>query len=564
LATQSFANGRSASINSRGCASKTEPSPARARHIVREARREEIEMQLLKNLKISARMGVGFALVLLLLSAMAGLAAWKANRLAQNTTYTQEVIVPSYKTIGSIQMGLNDMRRMASQHMLVTDDAKLTALEAQIAAARVQVEKGLVAYKDMVCDAEDGRMWEKAKAMSASIFGHFDKLRTLKREAQKDPSKLPAAVAYLMGESREAYYDLRQLTDAWYAYNEKIGADYAVQSAAEYREAMLWLGGFFATALLIGIAAAVLITRSITAPIQEAVGVAEAVSRGDLTTKIDAQGRDETAQLLRALGAMNDNLVTIVRDVRSGSEGVATGSSQIATGNADLSQRTEEQASNLQQTAASMEQIASAVKSSAETAQQANQLAAGASEAAAQGGATVGRVVETMEEISAASRKIADIIGVIDGIAFQTNILALNAAVEAARAGEQGRGFAVVASEVRSLAQRSATAAKEIKTLIGASVDKVEDGRRLVSEAGNGMQAIIDQVRKVSDMIAEITAATTEQMQGIGEVNTAVAQLDQTTQQNAALVEESAAASDSLRSQAQRLVEAVGLFRLAA
>jgi len=301
--------------------------------------------------------------------------------------------------------------------------------------------------------------------------------------------------------------------------------------------------------------------RSIVNPLAQAVKVAEAVANGDLSQHIDVRSRDETGQLLAALKRMNEGLVAIVGQVRSSSDSIATGSAQIANGNADLSQRTEEQASNLQQTAASMEQLTATVKNNADTARAANQLASSASDVAAQGGQVVGQVVATMGQITEASRRIADIIGVIDGIAFQTNILALNAAVEAARAGEQGRGFAVVASEVRSLAQRSAQAAKEIKTLIGASVDRVDAGSRLVADAGKTMQEIVGSVQRVTDIIGEITAATSEQSDGIGLVCTSVNQLDRMTQQNAALVEESAAAAESLRDQAARLAGAVSVFR---
>ncbi|MBH9576141.1 methyl-accepting chemotaxis protein [Inhella proteolytica] len=304
------------------------------------------------------------------------------------------------------------------------------------------------------------------------------------------------------------------------------------------------------------------ITRSITQPVSSAVDLAEKVAAGDLRTEIDVRGRDEVAQLLRSLGQMNESLVKIVSQVRHSSDSIATGSAEIATGNADLSQRTEEQASNLQQTAASMEQMSATVRQNADIARTATQLATSASGVAAKGGEVVGRVVNTMDEITSSSRKIVDIIGTIDGIAFQTNILALNAAVEAARAGEQGRGFAVVAGEVRVLAQRSAEAAKEIKSLISQSVEKVDTGSALVAEAGATMGEIVAQVRRVADLIGEIDAASGEQAKGIGQVSEAVNQLDQVTQQNAALVEESAAAAESLKHQAAKLAEVVDVFKL--
>jgi methyl-accepting chemotaxis protein len=315
--------------------------------------------------------------------------------------------------------------------------------------------------------------------------------------------------------------------------------------------------------MLVAILFAWLITRAITRPLNEAVGVAKRVAAGDLTSLIEVKSADETGMLLQALKDMNESLYKIVAEVRVGTDAISTASQEIASGNADLSQRTEEQASSLEETASSMEELASTVKANAENAKQANQLAANASEVAVKGGSVVGEVVQTMSSINESSKKIADIIGVIDGIAFQTNILALNAAVEAARAGEQGRGFAVVASEVRTLAQRSAAAAKEIKELISDSVTKVGNGTKLVDEAGKTMDEIVGAVKRVTDIMGEITAATHEQSSGIEQVNTAVGQMDQVTQQNAALVEEAAAAAESMREQAGSLQSAVSVFRLA-
>jgi methyl-accepting chemotaxis protein len=317
-----------------------------------------------------------------------------------------------------------------------------------------------------------------------------------------------------------------------------------------------------ALALVLGVVVAVWITRSITGPLRQAVDVARTVATGDLGAKIDVRSADEAGQLLLALRDMNEALVKIVGEVRSGTEVIASASHQIASGNADLSSRTEQQASSLEETASSMEELTSAVKQNADNARQANQFAVSASEVAEQGGTVMAEVVDTMGAINESARKIVDIIAVIDGIAFQTNILALNAAVEAARAGEQGRGFAVVASEVRSLAQRSAAAAKEIKVLIDNSVEKADAGSRLVDQAGTTMRAVVDSIKRVTDIMGEISAASQEQTEGIGQVQIAISHMDQTTQQNAALVEEAAAASESLREQAAKLAQTVAVFKL--
>jgi methyl-accepting chemotaxis protein len=334
-------------------------------------------------------------------------------------------------------------------------------------------------------------------------------------------------------------------------------------SVADDTKLMVLLFSLGAVALAIGGIFAWVITRSITAPLNEAVSVASRVATGDLTSQIEEKSKDEIGQLFDALRQMNGSLAEIVGNVRNGTETIGMASHEIASGNADLSSRTESQASSLEETASSMEELTSTVRQNAENARQANQLVVSASEHAVRGGQVVGQVVQTMGSIKDSSRKIVDIIGVIDGIAFQTNILALNAAVEAARAGEQGRGFAVVAAEVRNLAQRSAGAAKEIKSLIGDSVEKVDAGSKLVDDAGHTMNDIVTSVKHVADIMSEITAASQEQSTGIEEVNQAITQMDEMTQQNAALVEQAAAAAESMQDQAVKLAQAVAVFKIA-
>ena len=370
------------------------------------------------------------------------------------------------------------------------------------------------------------------------------------------------ATALLKSETLPALDALQEPINAMNALEKKLvetGGRTVVRDIASARIQMLALG---AAGLLIGVALAYWITRSIIMPLRRAVAVAQNVAAGDLGSRIEVDGSDETAELLSALRGMNESLIDIVSNVRGGTEAIATATSQIAAGNIDLSSRTEEQASALEQTAASMEELADTVKRNYEQSRHANEIAEAASQVAVKGGSVVSQVVHTMEAINTSSRKIADIIGVIDGIAFQTNILALNAAVEAARAGELGRGFAVVASEVRSLVGRSATAAREIKALIETSVNNVTEGCQQVERAGSTMDEIVVNVRRVTDIMSEITSASQDQTSGIDQVNQAVGQMDQVTQSNAALVEEAAAAAQSLEHQAKGLVQAVSVFKL--
>ena len=400
----------------------------------------------------------------------------------------------------------------------------------------------------------------------------FDRVTAARKAflVSRDEIKRLKSVGDAAGASREFEQNFEKIAHDYLAGIEAVSeqqrkeVDATAQRIEQERvRTAVLLAASGASSLAIGAWLAWLLARSITGPLSQAERMARTIAQMDLTDRAsDRYANDETGRLLRSIDTMRDALTRTLLQVRAVVDGISTASTQIASGNHDLSARTEHAAGNLEETAASMEELTATVRQSADTALQANQLAASAGDVARRGGAVVAQVVTTMEDINASSRRIADITGVIDGIAFQTNILALNAAVEAARAGEQGRGFAVVASEVRNLAQRSAESAREIKALIGQSVDKVEAGARLVEEAGATMHEIVASVQRVGDMIAEITAAATEQSAGIGQVNVAVTQLDQMTQQNAALVEESAAAAESLKEQALRLSGVVGMFRL--
>jgi methyl-accepting chemotaxis protein len=515
---------------------------------------------MLTKLKIGSRLALGFGTILLLLCAMAGIGTYQSSRIYDRALDLSENWLPSVKVLGELSNQANALRRASLRHVLESDKAgkdKQLAVHDDIAA---RIGPSLEVYAKLVSSPEEAKLFEQIKTLWAAHLEDDKKLIAL---SNGGPESFEAARQFSTGESAVSFAKLLKACRDDIVLNAAGATTSSTEAAALFRSVLQLNGLAVVLALGAGLALGLAIARSITRPIQQAVQVATTVASGDLTSRIEVQGQDETAQLLRALREMNDSLARVVGQVRNSSDSIATGSAQIASGNQDLSQRTEQQASNLQQTAASMEQMSSTVKNNAETTRQASSMAHQAAEAAVQGGGKVATVVATMQDIATSSKKIADIIGVIDGIAFQTNILALNAAVEAARAGEQGRGFAVVASEVRSLAGRSADAAKEIKSLIGASVEKVESGMRQVDDAGTSMDEIVAQVQRVTQLIAEISSATAEQSTGIGQVGEAVAQLDQVTQQNAALVEESAAAAESLRHQAVTLAEVVSVFKVA-
>jgi methyl-accepting chemotaxis protein len=444
---------------------------------------------------------------------------------------------------------------LTSQSLSVDDRAALAAMlekaDERYASVRNALEKSFVANPSLRVKLEG--------SMQASLAAGNALLDLTRREITGAEQLSFPAPQYFAKVTETIGVQGKLVTDSMDALNVLLHAREAELKQTKY----LLIG----TVLVLLLAAALigrLIVRSITAPIEQAVALAKQVAAGDLTCHIAVTSRNETGQLLDALGDMNDSLRHIVAEVRSGTESITIGSGQIAAGNADLSSRTEQQASALEETASSMEEITGTVKHNADNAWQANHLATTASEVAAKGGESVKQVAATMSEINDASKRIADIIGVIDGIAFQTNLLALNAAVEAARAGEQGRGFAVVATEVRGLAQRSAAAAKEIKELISDSVEKVDAGAKLADQAGATMDEIVASVRRVSDIVAEISAGSREQASGIEQINIAIGQMDQVTQQNAALVEEASAAAESLTGRAARLAQAVSVFKLEA
>jgi methyl-accepting chemotaxis protein len=516
-----------------------------------------IIMNFIKNLKIGARLGLGFGLVLLLMGAMITLAVTRFAAIGEETSK----ILDKDWVNAAAAATLNATTRANAQRTLelffTTDRERLANLHQLIDANKQTVGESIATLERLIYTDEGRALLGKIKVERAAYVTSFSTVDKLLQDGKRDD-----AVRLLTGETLPAIDTLQEHVKALAAYQHKLVDQSGDKIGHEITSARTLLFGVGLAVLMVAAGFAWWLTHSITSPINAAVKVAETVAAGDLTSRITATRTDETGRLLRALKAMNESLVQVVGTVRRSSDNIATGSSQIAVGNQDLSQRTEEQASNLQQTAASMEQLTSTVKTNADTARSAAQLATSASEAAARGGVVVSQVVGTMEQITTSSKRIGDIIGVIDGIAFQTNILALNAAVEAARAGEQGRGFAVVASEVRNLAHRSAAAAKEIKTLINDSVEKVEIGSRQVGDAGRTMDDIVTQVKRVNDLISDISAATLEQSTGIGQVGDAVMQLDQVTQQNAALVEESAAAAESLKQQAEQLVKAVAVFRL--
>ncbi|WP_164962584.1 methyl-accepting chemotaxis protein [Rubrivivax sp. JA1026] len=521
----------------------------------------------MQNLTVKARLLAGFGLMAALVLVVGAFALHGQAGIYRVFSETIGVDGSRLRLANDLIDGTNARAIGARNLVLLDDPAARDREKAQILAAHEKVHRNLDALERAIAtdpgvDPEERRLFDALKAVEAR-YGPV----ALEITEQASAGRQAEAIAKMNTECRPLLVQLIADVGAYIAHLNEQAALHVEQTAADFAAQRLLMIGVGVVALAMAAALALLITRVLTRALgaepAELGAVASRVAAGDLGPVPGATQAPE-GSVLASLGAMQQSLARIVAQVRGASDSIATGSAQIAAGNADLSQRTETQASNLQQTAASMEQMSASVRHNADTAQQATQLASDASVVARRGGEVVGAVVATMQDITDGSRRVADIIGVIDGIAFQTNILALNAAVEAARAGEQGRGFAVVAGEVRSLAQRSAEAAREIKSLIGGSVEKVEAGSRLVGDAGRTMDEIVVQVKRVADLMAEIGHATAEQTAGIASVGSAVSDLDQATQQNAALVEQSAAAAESLRQQAERMSALVSVFRLEA
>jgi len=511
----------------------------------------------LRDFKIGVRLGVGFGSILLILVAMVLTTSYL--NYSNKDKLTTGLGLSTVKSLQAAAMKSAMLETgIAMRNIGLQSDVSLMQKEEEkVKDQRKKYESAITGLKKLGLDDSETKVLSDIATLDDGVDAAFKEaiVQVLAFNSEGAAKVIANRIDPL---NIQTLAQINKLVDM----QDSAARDVMAGSVNSDRKLMLLLLGLCALAVAIGVVFAMVITRSITVPLSGAVEVAQKVAAGELTSQVVVEGKDETSKLLQALQDMTASLANTVGDVRMGTELITKASEEIASGNADLSSRTESQASSLEETASSMEELTSTVKQNADNARQANQLAVSASSVAAKGGNVVSQVVDTMGAIKGSSRKIVDIIGVIDGIAFQTNILALNAAVEAARAGEQGRGFAVVASEVRNLAQRSASAAKEIKELIGDSVNKVDAGSKLVDEAGQTMDLIVKSIKQVADIMGEITTATQEQGNGIEQVNQAITRMDEMTQQNAALVEEAAAAAESMQEQAQKLAQAVSIFKL--
>ena len=512
----------------------------------------------MSKLNISTRLAFSFGLIIVLLIMVAFVSI---SRIRNINASTEKILNDRYAKVmlsNAIQFEVNVQARILGIAIIGANDADEVSSSITKVQASVKKNVELLARLKALVNTPKGQELFQAVANGHEAYG---KTRDANIKLLQE-GKSETAGIFLLTQLRYPQEKFLTALAAMASFQELLMESEGKQAAADGRMAIILSLSLSVAATAIAIALAMLISRSISRPIAEAVKVAQRVAAGDLSVTIDARGNDETGLLLRALKEMNDNLQGIVARVRHGTDAIAHGSREIASGNMDLSSRTEQQASSLEETASSMEELTSTVKQNGENARQANQMAQSASSVASKGGQVVAEVITTMDSINASSKKIVDIIGLIEGIAFQTNILALNAAVEAARAGEQGRGFAVVAGEVRTLAHRSAAAAKEIKGLIDQSISEVNAGTELTSRAGAIMKEVIASVTQVKHVMKEISHTATEQSLGIGQVNQAVASLDDITQRNAALVEEAAAAAGELAQQTRCVAQAIAVFKV--
>ncbi|CAN7351050.1 methyl-accepting chemotaxis protein [Acidovorax sp. LjRoot194] len=521
------------------------------------------------DLRIGVKLGLGFLALVVLTALLGAIALVQMSRIHANAEEIATNLLPSVTQTGELRVLLNRMRRAEAGVVTARNAAEVKAFSEQVAARHKDLDRVEATYETLIDIPKEREVYGDYKKRKVAYVELQAKLIDIAKSVDFSTTETleltsDAMAMLYAGESEAAFVATAETLGELQKINTEAAQQAEVDALQVFNLARIWVLGTLAVCVVLAAVLGIAITRAVTRPAHHAVQAARAIAGGDLTSEVPAGGKDEMGQLLAALGEMRQSLANTVSTVRSSAEGVASASSQIASGNNDLSARTEQQASALEETAASMEELGSTVRQNADNARQANQLAMSASTVAVQGGDVVAEVVETMKGINDSSKKIADIISVIDGIAFQTNILALNAAVEAARAGEQGRGFAVVAGEVRSLAGRSAEAAKEIKALINASVERVEQGTALVDKAGATMTEVVSSIRRVTDIMGEISAASSEQSAGVGQVGEAVTQMDQATQQNAALVEEMAAAASALNAQAGELVNAVAVFKLEA
>ena len=509
------------------------------------------------NLNIVTRLGLSFGLVITLLLTIVVTSISLMNQAEQRTTTMADGQYPKIALSNSIKYDVSRVHQHIRDALIAGTPEAVTAQKEAINALRTTIVANAATLEKTIVTPKGKTLFEAAMAARSQDVINQNTLLDMINEGKIEDAKqfLSSKADASEQEQNNRWTDLVNLQSG------KM-LDLARESRDSFSNSRIFLLMIALAALLTAVFSAIFASRSITRPISNAIAIAERIAGGDLNTPIEVTTTNETGQLLQALKTMSDSLAHIVGQVRSGTDVIVAASSKIADGTADLSSRTEQQASSLEETASSMEQLTSTVKQNADNARQARQLATSASEVAVKGGAVVAQVVDTMGSINSSSKKIVDIISVIDGIAFQTNILALNAAVEAARAGEQGRGFAVVASEVRSLAQRSAAAAKEIKTLITDSVDQVDAGSKLVNDAGATMDEVVASVNRVTDIISEISAASQEQTQGIEQINQAIIQMDNVTQQNSALVEQASAAAESMQEQSAQLASVVSIFTL--